>query len=188
MEPRLLQPLGVVRSLLFGRPTNGRAWRSDATRNRFAGFVIGRLPQGWQVFDGVRAGGLGANIDHIVVGPAGAFTIGTKSLTGKVWVDARSVRHNGHPTDFLPKATREATRASRSLTAAVGRPIEVRGVVAILADDWTIKENPTHVHVGSPRGVRDWLLRLPVTLSPGEVTEIAAAARERATWTASVPV
>jgi hypothetical protein len=188
MEPRLLQPLGVVRSLLFGRPTVRRTWRSGANRDRFPALMIGRLPQGWHVFDDVRAGELDTSIDHIVVGPAGAFTLDTKSLTGKVWIGARSVRHNGHPTDFLPKATREASRASRSLTAAVGRPIEVRGVVAILADDWTIKEKPTHVHVGSPRGVRDWLLRLPVTLSPSEVIEIAAAARERATWTAHVPV
>ncbi len=69
------------------------------------------------------------------------------------------------------------------LTAAVGRPIDVQGVLAILADDWTVRETPNDVHVGSPRGVKDWLLRLPATLSPHEVIEIAAAASKPSTWT-----
>ena len=103
----------------------------------------------------------GANIDHVVVGPAGTFALGAKDLTGKVWIGARSVRHNGHPTNFLSKTACDANHVSEYLSSAVGRPIEVRGVLAILADEWTIDEEPADVHVGSPRGVKDWMLRLP---------------------------
>jgi nuclease-like protein len=190
MNPRLAQrradPVGFARSLLFGQRIDERARWSRANSEQFVGLVIGRLPDGWRAVHAVPAGEHGASIDHVVVGPAGTFVINAKDLAGKVWVSARSVRHNGHPTDFLPKAAHGAGRASRLLTAAVGRPVDVRGVVAILADEWTIKEKPTDVHVGSPRGVKDWLLRLPVTLTPREVIEIAAAASTPSTWTTTM--
>lgn len=182
-ELRHTDLFGFVLSLLF-RPHAGVATlRKGAHGDRFVGPVIGRLPEGWHAFNDVSGGELCANIDHVVVGPAGTFTLNAKHLTGKVWVGPRSVRHNGHPTDFLSKASDEASRVSRHLTAAVGRPVDVRGVLAILADDWTVKENPSDVHVGSPRGVKDWLLRLPVALSPHEVVEIASAASTSSTWT-----
>lgn len=176
-------PLGFARWLLFRQHTDERAWRKGANGERFVALVIGRLPEGWHVFHDIPVGERGANIDHVIVGPAGTFTLNAKNLTGKVWVGARSVRHNGHPTDFLPKAAHEASRASRLLTSAVGRHVEVRGVLAILADDWTIKEKPSDVHVGSPRGVKDWLIRLPAMLSAHEIIEIAAAASKPSTWT-----
>lgn len=181
-ELRRADPFSVVRSLLLRECTEERAWRKGAYGERFVGSILGRLPNGWSVFNDIPVGERGANIDHVVIGPGGTFTLNAKNLTGKVWVGSRSVRHNGYPTDFLPKAASEASRASRLLTAAVGSHVEVKGVLAILADDWTIKEKPTHVHVGSPRGVKDWLRRLPVVLSSHEIIKIAAVASKPSTW------
>jgi hypothetical protein len=56
-------------------------------------------------------------------------------------------------------------------------------VLAILADEWTIKQKPTDVLVDAPRGVKDWLLRQPVVLRPAEVLAISAAVSKPATWT-----
>ena len=185
-ELRRADPFSLVRSLLLGQRTDERAWRKGSHGERFAGFILGRLPEGWHVFHDIQVGERGANIDHVVVGPAGTFTLNTKNLTGRIWIGPRSFLHNGRRTDYLPKARHEADRASLLLTAALGRHVDVRGVLTVLADDWTIKEQPTDVHVGSPRGVKDWLRRLPFTLSPHEVIEIAAAASKPSTWTASV--
>jgi hypothetical protein len=195
MEQRLVDslvgitadPFGFVRSLLVHRRTGELAARNEAHGRRPVGFVIGRLPDGWHVWHDIPVRDPGANIDHVVVGPAGTFTIDTKSLTGKVWVGPASIRHNGHPTDFLRRSRGGSSRASRLLGAAVGRPVDVRGVVAILADDWTIAGTPDDVQVASPRGVRDWLLRLPVTLTPHEIVEIAVAASTPSTWVGSRP-
>jgi hypothetical protein len=137
------------------------------------------------VFHDVPVGDEGANIDHLVVGPAGVFTIDTKNLTGKVWVGPKSVLHNRRRTDFLPKASAEARRASRLLSTAVGRPVEVRGALAILADDWTIKQRPADVHVGAPRGAKDWILKQPATLRAHEVIELAGVASRPSTWRVS---
>ena len=176
--------LGIVLPLLIRHLVNEHASRHRATGERSAGLVIGTLPEGWHVLRDVPVGERDANIDHVVVGPAGTFTLTAKDLTGKVWVGARSVRHNGHPTNFLSKAACDAHHVSEFLSSVVGRPIEVRGVLAILADEWTIDEEPADVHVGSPRGVKDWMLRLPLSLARHEVIEITAAGRTSSTWSA----
>jgi hypothetical protein len=182
---RALRRSGGLRTAmarLMGAHTDERAWRKGATGERVTAWWLGRLPDAWHVFSDIPVGDRGANIDHLIVGPGGVFTVNAKNLTGKIWVASRSIRHNGHPTSFLPKATAEARRARRALSAAVGHGIHVRPVLAILADDWTIKERPTDVFVGSPRGVKDWLLRQPAVLSPAQVTIICGAAAKPATW------
>ena len=65
---------------------------------------------------------------------------------------------------------------------AVGRAVEVRGVLAILCDDWTIKQRPAEVYVDATRGVKDWMLRQPVVLRSHEVIELARAASNPDTW------
>jgi hypothetical protein len=92
---------------------------------------------------------------------------------------------NGKEMNWLPKAAQEAARASKLLTGVLGRTPPVRGVLSILADKWTIKGKPADVHVGSPRGVRQWLLKEPAVLSPREVNEIAAAINKPSTWSAT---
>jgi Nuclease-related domain/Topoisomerase DNA binding C4 zinc finger len=134
------------------------------------------------VFHDVPIGERGANIDHLVVSPAGVFTLNTKNRHGKVSVSAHTFRVDGYRTDYLPKAAREAERVSRDLGAALGRPVTVHGVLVVIADELDVSEQPADVHVGSPRGIKRWLERLPQTLSRCEVTEIAAAAHKPATW------
>jgi hypothetical protein len=172
-----------VRTLLarfLGVHTGDREWRRGASGERPTGWWLGRLPSGWHAFHDVPVGD--ANIDHLLIGPAGVFTINTRNLTGKVWVGPKSILHNRRRTDFLPTASAVARRASVLLSAAVGRPVEVRGVLAILADEWTIKQRPADVHVAAPRGARDWILKQPGVLRPDEVIVLAVAASRPVTW------
>ena len=46
------------------------------------------------------------------------------------------------------------------------------GLLAILADEWTITQKPSEVTVGSPRWVKDWMVRLPSTLSAHDVIDV----------------
>ena len=95
---------------------------------------------------------------------------------------ASGVRVNGHATDFVRNAVVEAKRAARLLSDELQRPVEVRPVLAILADAWTVQQPRDDVIIGAPRGVKDWLRRLPPILDVGEVRQIAAAAAEPFTW------
>jgi hypothetical protein len=177
-----------VRSRLarvLGVHADERAWRRGANGERAAARWLGRLPAGWHLIHDIALGTRGANIDHLVVGPGGVFAINAKNLTGAVWIGRGMVLHEGHRTDFLTKAAAEARRASAMLGAAIGRPVEVKGVVAILADEWTIEGRPSDVFVAAPRGVKDWMLRLPAVLTPGRVDRIAAAAADPTTWRGS---
>jgi hypothetical protein len=185
-ELRRAQPVRTRLARILRVHTDERAWRRGADGEQVTGLWLGRLPAGWHVFHDIPVGERGANIDHLVIGPGGVFTINTKNLTGKIWVGPKSVLHNGHRTDFLPKATAEARRASRLLSAVVGRPVEVRSVLAILADGWTIKEEPPDVFVRGPRSAKNLMLKQPTTLSPHEVIELVAGAAKPGTWIDSI--
>jgi hypothetical protein len=167
----------------LGLHTDERASNRGTDGELVTGWWLGRLPNGWHVVNDVPVGDGGASIDHLVVGPGGVFTIETKNLTGKVWVGPKSILHNRRRTDLVQKATAEARRASGLLSTALGRPVEVRGVLAILCDDWTIKQRPAEVYVDATRGVKDWILMQPAILRTQEVVELAAAASEPSTWT-----
>jgi hypothetical protein len=176
------EPLWSLLARFLGIDTDGRASRRGANGERLTGWWLGRLPTGWHLFHDLRGGENGERIDHLVIGPAGTFTINTANLTGKVWIGPKSILHNRRRTDFLPKASAEARRASRLLSDAVGRRVEVRAVLAILADEWTIKQRPADVYVAAPRGARDWILKQPALLRPDEVMALAVAASKPSTW------
>jgi Nuclease-related domain len=181
-SPRTAEPVRSRFARFLGVLAHERGSTRGANGELVNGWWLGRLPDGWQVLNDVPLGDPGANIDHLVIGPRGVFTINTKNLTGKVWVGSKSILHNRRRTDFLPKAAAEAHLASRLLSAAIGRPVEVRGVIAILCDDWTVKQRPSDVYVDATRGVKDWMLRQPAVLRAPEVIELAVAASKPGTW------
>ena len=67
-----------------------------------------------------------SDIDHVVIGPGGVFTINTKNHSGqKVWVAGRIFLVNGQKQPHLRNAGHEAQRASRLLSAAAGFRVDV---------------------------------------------------------------
>lgn len=179
---RAAAPLRTALDRLAAHRTDEREWRKGAIGERFSGWLLDRLPEGWHALHDIPVGTNGAIIDHLVIGPAGVFTVNTKNLAGDVWLAARTLRVNGRMTDYLPKATSEARRAARLLGKAVGRPIAVKPVLSIIADDWTIKDTPTDVFIAAPRAVKKWLLGLPAAFTARDVNEIAGAAAKPDTW------
>jgi hypothetical protein len=176
--------VGSARTLLsrlLGVRTDDRGSQEGAAGER-AGWWLGRLPEGWFVFHDVPVGHRGANIDHLVIGPGGVFTVNTKYLFGEIVVYQRSITHEGSRTDYLSKASAEARRAASLLSAAIGRTVEARGVLAILADEWTIVDEPPDVLVRGPRGAKNLMLNQPPVLRPSDVIVLAAAASKPGTW------
>jgi Nuclease-related domain len=178
-------PVRALLARVLGVHTDERAWRMGVKGERVTGWWLGRLPEGWFTFHDVPVGERGANIDHVVIGPGGVFTIDTKNLSGAIRVNPRSIVHNGSRTNFLPKASAQALRAARLLTAAIGRPVDVRGLLAILADEWTVRRLPEDVYVGGPRSAKHWMLKQPPILRSSDVIVLAAAASNPETWSGS---
>jgi Nuclease-related domain len=61
-------------------------WAQGAEGEEVVGGILeGLAAEGWHVIHDVSFGR--GNIDHIVVGPGGIYTIETKSRAGKVWLE-----------------------------------------------------------------------------------------------------
>lgn len=141
-------------------------------------------PGAWRVLHSVPVGRRGSDIDHVLVGPGGVFTVNTKSHRGaNVWVGPNTFMVNGHRQPYLRNSRHEAERASRLLTAAVGTPVAVRGLVVVV-DPRSINraKAPDDVAVVTRLELARWAAGLPPAMSPERVEAVFAAARRSTTW------
>lgn len=101
-------------SRVLGVKTEERSWRVGMKGEEMVGDELAKLGEGWHFLHAVEVGDRGADIDHVVLGPAGVFTLNTKRHpNGKASVAARSIYVNGHvQTDYLrrPSAPRTSSR------------------------------------------------------------------------------
>lgn len=151
--------------------------------------MVGRrlaaLPQGWHTLHAVAVGTRGADIDHVVIGPPGVFTVNAKHHPkARVWVGGDVVMVNGRRQPYLRNSRHEATRAARLLTAAAGRAVTASAIIALVgADSLTIATAPKPgVVVLGRKGLVRWLLAQPGRLTPAEVTQLHTLARRSTTW------
>jgi len=138
----------------------------------------------WTVVHSLPIGARGADIDHVVVGPGGVFTLNTKRHRGaKVWVKGDTVLVNGQRQPYVRNSRHEASRVGKVLTQVCGFDVKVRGVVVL--DDvaqWDVKEQPDDVRVVSRRMLRLWLRTRKRVFTDEQTAEVGAAVRRGSTW------
>lgn len=180
-------PLRTAAHRVLGIHDRERAHRIGAAGERAVAAQLTRLGPAWHVVNSVPVGERGSDIDHVVIGPGGVFTVNAKHHPdANVWVGGNTVLVNGQRKPYVPKSRSEASRASRLLKAVAGRPVEVRGIIAIVGarKGLTIKEQPRTgtVHVVAWREIADYLAALPVALSPSDVEALHDLACRSTTW------
>jgi hypothetical protein len=163
---------------------NARSWYLGALGEIVVAEKLERLGDGWRVINAVPVGAAGSDIDHVVVGPAGVFTINTKAHANKkVWAAGQALRINGFKQDYIRNSQHEAARASKLLTTAVGRPVVVTPLIVMVGiSELNYGVRRPEVDVVTSRGIVRNLRRRKPVLSPAEVTEIADVASRRGTW------
>ena len=171
---------------LFGRTPlspESQPWFLGAMGELEVGRVLDRLGEGWLVIHAVPVGTAGSDIDHLVIGPSGVFTINTKYHEGmKVWVGSKRVLVNGQRTDHLRNAVYEGKRVAALLQRATGLPVQAKPIVAIVAArSITVRERPTDVVVLSSTQLVRWLQRRPDLLTDDQSTQLMVAALNPAT-------
>jgi hypothetical protein len=164
-------------------------WYKGALGEIAVGRILEGLGPEWLVLHAVPVGTGSSDIDHVLVGPGGVFTLNTKNHSGQpVWVAGRALLVAGKRTRHLLCAAHEAARAAKLLGTAVGFPVEVTGVVVIVEPkSLTIKARPEHVAVVREARLLAWLRRFPPVLGPEKVAQIASAAVQPETWRRQPP-
>lgn len=182
-EVRRQAPVKAFLARLLGIKTEERAWRIGADGEEEVARQLARLGGGWKVIHSVVLNDNGTDIDHVVIGPGGVYTLNTKNHAGsKVTVYDKAVLVNGQKTPYLPKSRTEARRACERLSAACRFPVDVQPVVVVICRELRVMGRPDDVHVVGRRDLRRWMERRPTVLRPDAVDRIYGAARRDSTW------
>jgi len=164
-------PARVFPSKVLGVRTDERAWRRGAAGEEEVARQLDKLGPSWRVVHSVPVGPNETDIDHVVIGPPGVFTLNTKNHLGKrVTVYEFAIYVSGIKQPYLSKSRAECGSASRILSSACDFEVVVHPVVVIMADELVLKDAPKHVDVVGRRKVADWLDRRPTQLSPDELS------------------
>jgi hypothetical protein len=168
--------------------TDERAWRVGADGEETIGAKLEKLTKdGWYLLHSVPVGKRGSDIDHVVIGPAGVFTVNTKKHPGKkVWVSKTTILVDGHRTDYLRNSRFEGERATKLLSAAASFPVFVKPVLIFttgtLIPDVTIKSRPDDVVILDRMDVPRAFKRSAILMTGEQVEQVHAVARRSATW------
>ncbi|MFE7564859.1 nuclease-related domain-containing protein [Kitasatospora sp. NPDC057500] len=137
---------------------------------------------GWKVLHGVPLPS-GADIDHVVIGPPGVFTINSKHHPGAtVWVGDRVVKVNRNGFPYLENSEFEASRTAGLLSEWCGFDVPVRPVIAVVGARRITHGAKPGVAVIDGDRIASILRGGPVVLSPGRVDLIFTVARHRHVW------
>lgn len=178
-------PYGRLVAWLLRRPTEADRWRAGLAGERIIAGELERLNRhGWRCLHSIPLPRLNADIDHLLIGPGGVFTINTKNFRAKsIWVGDETVKVNHGPArPLVGKSRREAARAARVLSQRCGFPVSVLPILAFVRPaELTVVPTLTDA-----RAIRDRelaaLAPLAGVLAPGQVEAVYAAARDRRTW------
>ncbi|MGW3435764.1 nuclease-related domain-containing protein [Streptomyces bacillaris] len=129
--PGLLQ-----RSLawILRRRTSAYSWNAGIVGERTVGRELERLSRhGWRALHSIPLSPQN-DIDHLLIGPGGVFTINTKNHPkASVWVGNDMVKLNGGQAyPYVRKSRGEAARAVRVLERGCGFPVPVTPLIVFV--------------------------------------------------------
>ncbi len=181
-------PVRTFFTRLVGAKTEERAWRIGADgEERVAARLaaLQRKDPRWRVIHAIPLA-RDVDIDHLVIGPGGVFTLNTKHHPGaRIWVAGDTLMVNGARQPYVHKSRHEAQRAAALLGGATLRAVSVTGVIVLVgAEDLTVKKPASGVEVVYRGRLVRWLRRQPEVLDDAAIETIFEAARRPSTWSA----
>lgn len=154
-----------------------RALRQGIEGEKAVGQYLERLrEQGYQVFHDVL--GQGFNVDHLAIGPAGVFTVETKTWSKPargeptLLFDGEQVQAAGHAatSDPIVQAKAQASWIRRLVEETAGRRVPVRPVVVF--PGWFVRTGPggnRDVWVLEPKALPGFLEHEEARMTPEDV-------------------
>ncbi|MFI6146116.1 nuclease-related domain-containing protein [Streptomyces sp. NPDC051109] len=177
-------PVERIFARLLRRKTEWDSWFKGLAGERKVGAELERLaPLGWKVLHSIPQS-RGGDIDHLLIGPGGVFTINTKNHQGKsVWIGDTMVKvDHGPPRPYVAKSRSEAQRVRAVLEGHCSFPVPVEPVLVFVG----VKELPV---VPTQLAVRVYREREVAALGPltgklsiEQIEAVYAVARHRRAW------
>ena len=166
--------------LRFQPSPDAVAWRRGAVGERRTARLLSQLERhGWAVLHDLALPGSRANLDHLVIGPAGVFVIDSKQYRGRLQLDSSGrLWHGYYPlAPALEAVSFEADRAAQvlpDLGVAVVPIVAVHGAQV----PWS-KVVIDGMPIVPARRLPSMLRQLPAVLGPERVANLADQARVR---------
>ena len=163
------------------------SWYRGVIGERRVASLLAQLGEAWTVLHSVPVGSGSTDIDHVVIGPSGVFTINTKYSPGKdIWAAGVNLQVSGHGQRHIHNSIREVVRAAGALASATGLDVPVTGVIVFVDPSRIVlRERPgdgSHdIRVVSDRELLD-TIRGTTMLLPQELERIVDAAVRPETW------
>jgi hypothetical protein len=186
MDPSLAHLLGLLFAFaatvtvargLWGSRQSTEAWGKGAQGERMTADVLARLPDGYVTVHDLPMPGSRANIDHLVLGPTGVFTVESKHYSAPVVINGKQVRVGGRSgRPLVEQATRQAAAVTRALGVAAVPIVVVHGA-GVQRSGWFTKPTVDGVRFCSGRTLREAVTGRPAVLGADEVAALASQAR-----------
>ncbi len=179
-------PRGSV-ARFFGRSPlhpEVRSWYRGALGELEVAAILTRLEPEWTVLHAVPVGSGDSDIDHVLVGPGGIFTVNTKNHSGRrIWVGGSTFSVDGHKQTHMRDSRFEAARAAKLLSAVAGGPVPVEPLIVVVrpASISRGKKKPSVTVLASGSLYRFLMGRRRVH-SDEAVAYLSMIAEERGTW------
>ena len=180
-------PIATFVDRVLGVHNQERAWRLGDNGEVAVARELRRLDSRWRALHSVPVGTGDSDIDHVVIGPGGVFTVNAKHHPdARVWIGGDTFIVNGTRQPYIRNSRHEASRASKLLSKKVGFPVSAKGLIAVMGArrGYSIREQPRDgaVIVVARIEIAKWLARQPAVLTEHQLDAIYEAARRSTTW------
>lgn len=179
---KCLEIQGDVRDHLL---PDAESWYIGTLGEMRVGRLLEKLGPDWLVLHSVPFGSADTDIDHLIVGPRGIFTLNTKHHRGaSIWIVDSHMRVDNIPNQYLKASVGEAKRVAERLKRKTGLNHEVTPVLVMVAPS-KINDKRERSEL-LPAVVDDaqlvgWLQQCPIA-SPEEIELVKLLAEEPDTW------
>jgi hypothetical protein len=164
-----------------------RALYRTAIGELVVGDALDNLGPEWDVLHVIPIAEDDGEIDHLVIGPPGVFSIATENFPGEdIWVGGETLLVGSRHDDGIPKAKQLARSASGILTDASGQEVVVEPILVIVNPrKLVLREQPSGLIVVSSKQLLRWLTRLERTMFGDDVAKVSDVADRNSTWQSS---
>ena len=183
----LAATVSVVRTL-WGTRQSTTAWRIGARGEEATATRLTQLPESFRVLHDLPMPGSRANIDHVVVGPTGVFTVETKNYQSGVEIKRGTVWASGRDrSEIVDQADRQAQAIAIKTGQDVTPLIVIHGGVRV---GWFSSPIVRGVRLCGPKSLVDVIASRPPMLDEAacEAAMAAITGGARSSRSDSAPV